>query len=487
MLTNEAQSILSKRGLECEIVVQYGIESEHRNGGEWIKIPYFIGSETVNNKYRTLGSEKKFSQEPDGKCCVWNFNCLTDASLVDEPVIITEGEMDALSAIQAGFVRSVSVPNGAPAEKIGMNETTKYAYLDDVLHVLANAKEIILAFDNDAPGANLLHDIGLRLGKPRCKWIKYPRQSRDTETRCKDLNEVLQRFGIVGVQKTIETAQWIETDGVYDILDLPPEPEEKVYEINFSELREHYKIRKGDFCVVSGVPSSGKSSFLNDIACRMAETHDWKIAFASFEQSPRRDHLRNLRTWYCGKLTKDCTAQEISEADSWISRHIRVICSKMDADPTLAWIQEKIAMAVIQHHCDMVIIDPWNEMDHVRNPQETLTEYTGAAIKEFKRLAKKYRIHLIVAAHPAKMRYEKDKPVVPGLYDIADSSHWANKPDVGIIIHRPDKNDNTTEIHIKKIRYRGIIGKEGIIKTSYDFETGRYSAQMDLPRLIDYR
>jgi twinkle protein len=50
-----------------------------------------------------------------------------------------------------------------------------------------------------------------------------------------------------------------------------------------------------------------------------------------------------------------------------------------------------------------VVIDPWNEMDHTRPPDMTLTEYVGYAIKQFRKLAKKYKVYLIVVAHPSKM------------------------------------------------------------------------------------
>jgi hypothetical protein len=73
------------------------------------------------------------------------------------------------------------------------------------------------------------------------------------------------------------------------------------------------------------------------------------------------------------------------------------------------------------------------------------------------KFARKYHIHLIVAAHPTKIRRDKDgKYPVPSLYDISDSAHWANKPDVGIVINRADLSVNETTIKVAKARYQTI-------------------------------
>ena len=55
---------------------------------------------------------------------------------------------------------------------------------------------------------------------------------------------------------------------------------------------------------------------------------------------------------------------------------------------------------------------------------------------------------------------------VPSLYDIADSAHWRNKADMGIIVHRDD--DKTSRIIVAKCRYWGKIGKTGEVEVKYD-------------------
>jgi twinkle protein len=170
--------------------VRLGVEDSPKPGFD-IRLPYVERGKTVKWKYRTLAGEKRFLQEAGGRKCFWNVDVLTDPSLAPEPLIITEGELDAIIAIQSGFARTVSVPDGAPAEAQGLAEGAKYSYVTEALSDLRPVKEIILATDADGPGVNLMHDLALRLGKARCKWIPYPKG-------CKDLNEAFQRHGAAG-------------------------------------------------------------------------------------------------------------------------------------------------------------------------------------------------------------------------------------------------------------------------------------------------
>jgi twinkle protein len=460
---------IEARGLDPELLETLGVGASGKLPGDCIGIPFFDNGVRVATKYRTLTGDKRFTQDAGGRQIFWNLDCLRDDTLANEPLIIAEGELDAMAALQAGFPRSISVPCGAPSATIEGNGP-KYAFIDEAEPLLRDCREIILAVDGDGPGANLLHDLSIRLGRHRCKWVQYPRE-------CKDLNDALRRYGARGVQETIRRAQWLKVDGVYRLSELPPVDPPKAHDIGIVGLWEHYRIRRGDFCVVTGLPGHGKSSLVNEICCRMAQNHRWNTVFASFEQSPQVDHRRALRSYYAQKLEKVMTADERARADEWIDRHFAFIVPGEDDDVTLDWVLERAAASIIRYEASIVVIDPWNEMDHTRPPDMSLTEYVGFAIKQFRRLAKKYNVHLIVVAHPAKMTRSKDgKYPVPGLYDISDSAHWSNKADIGIVVHREDLVKNhETAIRIVKSRYHGAIGRPGEITGIWNEETTRYT------------
>jgi twinkle protein len=279
------------------------------------------------------------------------------------------------------------------------------------------------------------------------------------------------------VQETIQRAQWVKVDGVYRLSDLPPLAPPASHDIGIVGLREHYRIRRGDFCVVTGLPGHGKSSFINEVCCRMAQNHGWNAVFASFEQVPQVDHRRALRSYYAQKREIAMSPDEKAKADEWINKHFSFIVPDEDNDPTLEWILEKIQTAVIRFNADIVVIDPFNELSNEERPEGmTMTEYVGFAIKQFKRIARKYNVHVMLAAHPAKMHRTKEGNYpVPGLWDISDSAQFANKADIGIVIHRPDFRGTETHIKIVKSRYHSAIGRPGEIKGAWNEDTTRYT------------
>ena len=469
MLNDRHIALLEERGLDVELLVRLGVNACDRFGDDGIEIPYFENQKRVNAKFRTIAGEKKFSQEAGARKCFWNIDVLSDHALDDLPLIITEGEFDAIAAIQAGFPRAISVPDGAPAEEQGAEDRgAKYSYLADSKGLLRDVREIILATDSDGPGVNLLNDLAIRLGKYRCKWVRYP-------VGCKDLNDALRKYGPRGVTESLTRAQWMKVGGVYKMSELPPLPVQKAYDVGMVGLYKHYRVRLGDFVVVTGIPSHGKTSFVSEVTARMASVpHDWTVAIASFEQKPQTDHRRNLRTFYNRKLAIWQTEPEKEAADKWIDDHFAFIVPDEDDDVDLKWVLEKCQAAIVQYGAKIVVIDPWNELDHIRPPDMTLTEYTGFAIKQFRKLASKYQVHLIVVAHPTKMRPEKaGQPLpIPSLYDISDSAHWFNKADVGIVIHRQD--ETRTLIRIAKSRYHDAIGVPGDIEGMWIKDQARY-------------
>jgi twinkle protein len=168
--------------------------------------------------------------------------------------------------------------------------------------------------------------------------------------------------------------------------------------------------------------------------------------------------------------------QERAAADAWIRDKFGFIVPGDDDDPTLEWFLKTASQAILRKEAQILNLDPWNELSHESRPSDmTTTEYVGFAIKTLKKFARKYRVHLMVAAHPAKLQRGKDgKYPIPSLYDISDSANWANKADVGIVIHREDATKNDTLIRVVKARYHQI-GRPGEVRGIFDMSRSRFT------------
>jgi twinkle protein len=474
---------LEGRGLDVELCDRMGLESRSGGSGDVLVYPAIRQGSRIGNKYRPLQhveGQPRFWRDKGTPSIAFNEDALRDDSLIGEPLIITEGYEDAIVAIQSGWRRTISVPDGAPEKPVqDLESSDKYAWIDPLYGLLKldRVREIILAVDGDEPGAALMHDLAIKLGKSRCKFVTYPKakdqSKRDGRERLKDLNEVLEDYGEKGVKLVLSKATFIKVNGVYSMSQLPPMPDSRIYEIGFEALGEHFKLRLGDLSVWTGVPSHGKTTALNDIICRVVERYGVRAAWASFEQDPQRDHRRALRSWFCQEYEPKLTRDQRWAADEWIEDQFRFVVADDDEDPTLEWLLEKMEVAAIQHDCRIIVIDPWNEATHERAHGESETDYTNRSLRTLKKFAKRFQVHVAVVAHPTKLQRKDDGTYpIPSLYDVSGSAAWYNKPDQGVIVHRLDAD--VTIIKVQKSRYHEILGSPGIVKMHYAKESRRF-------------
>lgn len=441
-----------ERGIDAETAGGLGVEASDAE----IIIPFFLNGARVNRKYRKIES-KAFRQDKGGEQVLWNHDCLLDATLHSHPVVITEGEIDAITAIQSGFHCVVSVPGGAPSQSQGRGH---YHYIESVLPLLQAHPAIILATDNDEPGRILHRDLIAILGRARCKFVNYCGDA-------KDLNDVLQWDGQDAVRECLERADWVELRGIYTMSELPPIPNPPALSTGWNCLNPHWKMRRGDFTVITGIPGHGKSSWVTELCCRMARGHNWRSCIASFETPPQTEHRHRLVSWYYGRASHLVTDQ--SEATAWLDRWFTFMHPGTAELASLEWLIDQMESAATRYFADLIVIDPWNELDHERPRDMPMTEYINYAIKEIKLATRRLNVHTIIVAHPKKLSKEDAKNV--SLYDISDSAAWANKADVGVVVERhPESNKST--IHIRKSRYHDRIGRPG--KADLWFDEGAY-------------
>lgn len=491
-----ALSWLGKRGIGEETVVRFGLhtaewiknedgEGGHAKpnpGGRLLVFPYTENGAVVGEKYRT--HDKKIWQKPGSANVLFNVDVLEDENLSDGtyPLIWTEGEIDCLSAIEAGFPHVVSVPMGAPSvpknrkpedlDPIDYNREGEgdFAFMWRSREKLRRVRKHIIAVDNDAPGRRLAAELVRRLGPAKCSFVVYPEG-------CKDLNDVLMQHGAAGIAKVIAERKPYPVKGLFKITDYPDEPEPQTFPLGL-RLDGNMKFYEGAFVVCTGVPSMGKSTVVNALLEQIAELHGAKIAIASFEAKPSPYLRDQFRTMYLRKGRGQMTGSEMQEADRWIDEHFVFIDhdprDEDDDDLSLEWVIERAEDAVLRYGVRFLVLDPWNEIEHRRRREETIDDYTARAIRQLKRFCKSYRVCTIVVTHPTKDVRGKDGVVRrPGLYDISGSSNWYNKADIGFVVHREDGKGNDVQIHVEKVRHK-FSGTKGEVTLTREPTTSRY-------------
>jgi twinkle protein len=470
MLHDKHKQWIEARGISADLAMKFGLETVQRNGANWLAVPYSETGQVINHKYR-LTTDKRHMMDGDAPLGLWNVDCLSDPKVRNgqAPVVITEGEWDALAAIQSGFQYAVSVPNGAPqSETSDLTTAKRYAWVDRHLDQLRQVREFIIAADSDQAGYNLAADLVGLLGAERCRFIEYP-------FPCKDLNEVLIEFGPERVVDCISTAKPYPIQGLYTLDDFPERGEVRSYSIGVEPITDLISIVPGTLTVLTGYANMGKSTLMNCIIGHALRYH-FPVCVASFETDVKpilRDGLR-MAIMKCGK--QDLRTCDTSDADAILRSRLSIISQSVDEDMEMDidGLLNLCAVAVRRYGAKMVVIDPWNEIEHKRRRDENETDYIGRAIRAIKRFAKQYDVAFWIVAHPTKPSHDS-KGKIPGLYDISGSANWANKPDYGLTYHRPKPNDNLAKIMITKVRM-GLPGRKDTVDVLFDFRTSTYRA-----------
>lgn len=458
---------LMARGIDPKLAEEFGLKSVNTSKGVWLSVPYSEGGQTINHKYRET-EEKDHRMDPGAPLALWNADCLSDPRLRNgqAPLVITEGEWDALSAIQAGFPFAVSVPNGAPGTPTQDIETAKrYEWVDRHAQALAGVKEFVIAADADPAGYNLAADLVALLGADRCRFLEYPEG-------CKDLNEVLQAHGPERVVECITTAKPYPVQGLYTLDDFPERGEIRAYSVGVEPISEMIHIVPGTLTVVTGYANMGKSTLLNAIIGHALANH-FPVCVASFETDVKpilRDGLR-MALMKCGK--NDLPHKDLAMADRLLRERLTIISQTVDEgmEMDLDEFLRLAAIAVKRHGAKMIVLDPWNELEHKKRRDESETEYIGRAIRQIKHFARVNDVAFWIIAHPAKPA--PGVKTIPGLYEISGSAHWANKAEYGLTYHRKSFDKNEAEILVTKVRM-GMPGRRGSVKVTFDFRNSTF-------------
>lgn len=503
---------LEKRGISSELAIRMGIcsgvrvstgdnefEIVARPDGNIIVFPFIEGGKVVGEKYRAAG--KRFWQKPNCRKTFFNADVLADPALAagEQALVITEGEIDCLSVIEAGYPFTVSVPDGAPPARdkdgklIDVPESTvgidlgadeKYSFIPNNWERLVPIKKIVLATDSDEPGKRLAAELVRRLGRDRCCFVSYPDNpvcddGNGGKRPCKDFNEVLLNFGPAEIIRMIAAAQPYPVSGVYKLSNFPPEPEFRAVSSGWGRLDEYLMLYHPAFMVVTGFAGAGKSTWANQLVANLAMNQRWSVAIASFEMRVRPYVTDTLASVRLNLPRHMWNFDDRDRAARWMEERFVFIAPDPEDDEAVHdvdWLLSRASTAVIRHGIRVLLIDPWNEIEHVRRSDETMSEYTGRAIRSLKSFGRRHDCLVIVVAHPTKSGTEKGPDKV-SLYDVSDSAHFANKADLGVVIARKGdpQHDFGTAIMVKKVRYQPDAGRIGSIDVTFDPEMRLFS------------
>lgn len=443
-----------------------------------ISFPYYRDGELVNIKWRD--GKKNFRLETAAERIPMGLDDVAG----EDTWIWVEGELDKLALEAVGFLNVVSVPTGAPTPE-SKDYSSKFDFLENCQEAIDAAKNHILAVDNDEPGKVLEDELSRRLGREKCYRVTWPAGT-------KDANEALLAHGAGRVAQAITDAQPFPVKGVFEVYDLSDRIDhlythgyESGVSTGWQQVDQFYTVRPGEFTVMTGIPNSGKSNWMDDLCVNLARDHGWNIAMFSPENQPLEDHMaRIMEKWAKEPFNHGPTARMDEEtkdvAKAWVHNHFSWILPDDDDEWTVDHVLEAAKALVFRKGIRGLVIDPWNELEHNRPNGMTETEYISVSLKRIRQWGRRHGVHVWIVAHPQKLYKGHDGNYpVPTPYDISGSAHWRNKADNCVTVWRDfGATDSSVEIHVQKVRFRQI-GKIGMAPLGYSKLCGFYYDMRD--------
>jgi len=476
------------RGISLKTLQDYKVSQVQRYSEGSLRTVVGFNSyrdgELISVKYRRAVNEKPYGYSQE-KGCEQIFFGLQAITNPVAKLIICEGEIDAMSVYEATGIPALSVPAGGQESYKGANEKG-FHFLQDQHKLIESADRVVIMSDADAAGIGLANELARRIGKDKCLRTKFPEG-------CKDANDVLLRHGVEKLSEIIEYAQPWPIAGVYSVSDYKKELMEDYEGLSFEPLStgfdnldQYMKVLEGQISIVTGIPNSGKSEFLDQLILNMAGNHQWKFGICSFENKPQH-HIRKFLEkkigvpFYTDGYTKRMSVEEINEGCDWLDRYFKFIRFNdwQKQSPTIENILEQAKMLVLRYGIKGLVIDPYNEL-HRPLGDNVETEYVSMMLAKVRQFAESHDCHVWFVAHPKKMVTFNDQEVpVPTAYDIAGSARWADKGDVIWAVSR-DRRDTSkpVEVHIHKVRDK-YVGQVGCARFDYNRLNGRYTSVGD--------
>lgn len=471
-LSDKCMSYMASRGISQEVVMRNKLVS---NTYDWIIFPYLKEGELINFKARN-SAQKDFRQQTNGEHIIYKYDDVKG----QKEIIFCEGEFDCLAFEMAGFKNTTSVDQGAPNEN-DKSIDKKLACITNCYSVFESAEIIYLATDNDPNGIRLQQELIRRFGVEKCRIVEF--------NDCKDANEVLLKHGKEKLIELIKNAKWVKMEGIFTTEDVKDKMiysflngKNKGTTTYFKEFNNCWTWRTGELNIWTGYNNEGKSQFLNQLMLLKALHEGWNFGIFSPENFPIDEYFDDLAHCLIGKST-DKTYQnvmslnEYNDAIDFLKEHFFVVCPEdnYQIDNLLTRFRFLVRSKGIRG----IIIDPYNQVEHLMERGEREDLYISKFISKLKKFAVVEDVSVHLIAHQVTPIVEKGKDYpMPDAYKIKGGGTFSDKADNVITVWRQYKRSNPEDKSVlvisQKIKKQRLVGIPGETEFYYSRKKNQY-------------
>ena len=426
----------------------------------------YVDGRPVNAKYRScspiqspspeegqpIAYSKFWSQDsPTTPCAPYNIDCINPL-LVEEEIIprliIVEGGKDALILMEAGYRHVISVPSGAATDLAKCFEAF-IPWLDQV-------QDIVICGDSDLPGRTLVKRLSDYFGA-RCLFTILP-------GGCKDIGDVMKLYGTEVVRTVIDDACACQTTDIItveqrrkEVIDVLHGKYDHGYSVGYGPLTDRifHPTDTGGLIIMTGMPNSGKTDFLNDLTSRIMRDTERFVCYLSFEVPDKDKHIAHLVHLLLGKAnTTDYTDEQLTPYIDFLNTHM-IHLDMHEVPPTPGNILHRADLVRRRQPLKYLVIDPYLFVEAQNGKAETETQSIKSMLTRFQSWGREHHIWVIIVAHPRSLKKIDGKNEMEdiNMYTISGSANWANLADFILSITRVNEpNRAFTRLDVLKVR-----------------------------------
>lgn len=440
---------MKKRKINYETLKHWRVKERTWNNKEVYVFQYFDENENlVYVSYRGLGKGAlKGGCEKNTKPILWGMWHIDKS----KPLVITEGQPDAMCVWQAGYKNVVSVPNGS----------NNYTWIDTCWEWLQDISEVIVFADNDVPGLKMADTVKRRL--KNVKVITHPKH--------KDANEVLYHEGPDAILKLINEAINEMPQGLLDMADIEyksaMDVQQETIETGFLEYDRHVEDWKlGELTVIFGRNGEGKTTFISQIIAHCLEKNV-KTFLYSGEMSEQKIQdwlykqlIGNQKEFYRTIITKYREKMEpkpevVKQIKEWHKGKLFLYDrSEIEILGDINKFFSTMEIAAKRYGVKLFVID--NLMAILEENADSLYSDQANFVQRCKNFAVNSNVHVVLLTHPNKEKSELKDAETGNLEktDISGSNNIPNKADNIIAVERNWAEDREYDAIVTSLKDR---------------------------------
>lgn len=472
----------SKRGISSQTLSHTKVSQskewmpQTQKEANTINFNYFVNDELINIKYRD--ANKHFKLYKDAEKVFYNI----DSIRLSNECIIVEGEIDALSYIEAGYYNVVSIPNG-----FNLNGAINLDYLDNYLDYFENKEKIYLSFDNDEAGRKGKEEFIIRLGSEKCYIIDL----KD----CKDSNEYLVKYGKESLLKQIELAELTPLENIKTLNDFNQDLDNfwlkglpKGMTTGMTLFDEIFSAELGQYTLVTGVPQSGKSEWLDNMIIRYNLNTGNKACYVSIENEPFVFHYDKIAQKIYGRRPSenDIGTKELEEVKNYIADNFAHV--HFEKRYYLDEVLRKFTEIRKRKGTKIFVIDPFNKVK-LNKKIADINEFTAEYHLMLDEFVKQTNSHLFLVAHPTKVSYAEGSEKsykMPSAYSIKGGGEHFDMSYNVIGVNRIYEQ-KIVQVKTLKVKFKHLGEPQRSVFYGYNTVNGRYEDLQYQPDAIDFR